>query len=90
MVTNVGARAMIEVRLFSMFELKLLTLALEDEFLCLRIVFGSVLVLTGDNGGIKERTSCLGTMMSFLMFSSPGWRKGMILSLGLAGAFLST
>jgi hypothetical protein len=90
MATKEGARAMIEVRFFSMLELKLLTLALEDEFLRLRIVFGSVLALTGDNGGIKERTSCLGTMMSFLMFSSPGWRQGMIISLGLAGAFPST
>jgi hypothetical protein len=90
MATNVEARARIEVRLFSMLELKLLTLALEDESLRLRVVSGSVLVLTGDNGGIKERTSCLGTMMSFLMFSSPGWRQGMVLSLGLAGAFPST
>jgi hypothetical protein len=90
MVTKVGARAIYEVRLFSILEVKLFILALEDEFLRLRMVFGSVLVLTGNTGGIKERTSCLGTMMSFLRCSPTDWRHGMVLSLGLAGAFPST
>jgi hypothetical protein len=90
MVANVGARAMVDVRFFNMLEVKLLILALEDEFLRFRIVFGSVLVLTGNNGGIKERTACLGTSTSFLRCSSTGWREGTILSLGLAGALPST
>ena len=59
----------------------------EDEFLRRRMVLGSVFILRGMVGGIRDRTAC--TAMSSFQCSSTGMRHEAIFSLGRAGALPS-